>query len=221
MYRGLMLFANLNFNKKVKTIRNAIELNGINQFTTPIITDNPETNWRLFSSISKKIYRFRVQLNTNLSWFNYIQTLNNQTTTNNRNNQTIGLKLSTATKNWPTVSIGYNKSFSQFTGLTTSSLTNDILTFNFDIDFLKSFHFKTDYEVTFNENSLNQKNNYRIGNASLSYNKKDNPFRFEVSAQNYLNNGTIINNSFSDFLISNSTTFTLPRIFLFSISYKL
>ncbi|NHN26358.1 hypothetical protein FIA58_011770 [Flavobacterium jejuense] len=221
MYRGLMLFANVNFNKKIRTIRNSIELDGINQFTTPIITDNPETNWRIFGNISKKIYRFRLQLNTNFSWFNYIQTLNNQTTTNNRNNQAVGLKISTATKKWPTVSVGYNKSFSQFSGLTSSSLTNDVLTFNLDIDFLKSFHFKTDYEVNFNENSLNQKNNYSIGNASLSYHKKDNPFRFEVSAQNYLNNGTIINNSFSDFLISNSTTFTLPRIFLFSISYKL
>ena len=221
MYRGLMLFANVNFNKKVRTIRNSIELDGINQFNTPLITDNPETNWRVFGNVSKKIYRFRLQLNTNLSWFNYIQTLNNQTTTNNRNNQTVGLKISTATKKWPTVSVGYTKSFSQFSGLTSSSLTNDVLSFNLDFDFLKSFHFKTDYEVNYNENSLNQKNKYSIGNASLSYQKKDNPFRFEIAAQNFLNNGTIINNSFSDFLISNTTTFTLPRIFLFSISYKL
>lgn len=221
MYRGLMLFANLNFNKKVRTIRNVIELNGINQFTTPMITDNPETNWRVFGNISKKIYRFRLQLNSNLSWFNYIQTLNNQTTTNNRNNQAIGVKVSTATKKWPSASVGYNKSFSQFSGLTSSKLTNDIFSFSLDIEFLKSFTFKTDYEIIFNENSQNQKTTYRIGNAFLSYQKKDSPFRFELSAQNYLNNGTIINNSFSDFLISNSKTFTLPRIVMLSISYKL
>ncbi|WP_445455688.1 carboxypeptidase-like regulatory domain-containing protein [Flavobacterium sp. HNIBRBA15423] len=221
MYRGLMLFANLNFNKKLRTIRNVIELNGINQFTTPLITDNPETNWRVFGNISKKIYRFRLQLNSNLSWFNYIQTLNNQTTTNNRNNQSIGVKVSTATKKWPSASVGYNKSFSQFSGLTSSKLTNDIFSFSLDIEFLKSFTFKTDYEIIFNENSQNQKAIYRIGNVFLSYQKKDNPFRFELSAQNYLNNGTIINNSFSDFLISNSKTFTLPRIVMLSISYKL
>ena len=117
--------------------------------------------------------------------------------------------------------MAYNKSFSQFSGLTQSSFTNDVLTFDFDIEFLKHFNFKTDYEVTFNENSNNQKTNYRIGNASLSYEKKNNPFRFELIAQNYLNNSTIINNSFSDFLISNSTTFTLPRVVLLSVSYKL
>lgn len=221
MYRGLMLFANINFNKKIRTIRNKVELDGINQFNTPIITDNPETNWRAYGTLSKKIHRFRLQFNSSLSWFSYIQTLNNQTTTNNRNNQAVGVKISTATKKWPSASVGYNKSFSQFSGLTSSQFTNDVFSFSWDIDFLKSFTFKTDYEVTFNENSQNQKTTYRIGNAYLSYQKKDHPLRFELSARNYLNNGTIINNSFSDFLISNSTTFTLPRIILLSISYKL
>ena len=221
MYRSLMLFANINFNKKIRTIRNKVELDGINQFNTPIITDNPETNWRAYGTLSKKIRRFRLQFNSSLSWFSYIQTLNNQTTTNNRNNQAVGVKISTATKKWPSASVGYNKSFSQFSGLTSSQFTNDVFSFSWDIDFLKSFPFKTDYEVTFNENSQNQKTTYGIGNAYLSYQKKDHPLRFELSARNYLNNETIINNSFSDFLISNSTTFALPRIVLLSISYKL
>ncbi|WP_264559998.1 TonB-dependent receptor [Flavobacterium sp. N2270] len=221
MYRGLMLFANASFNKKIRTIRNAIELDGINQFSTPILTDNPETNWRINGNISKKIYRFRLQFNTNLSWFNYVQTLNGTTTTNERNNQSFGLKLRTATKKWPSVSVGYNKDYSQFSGLTKSTFTNDRFSFDLDVDFLKNFNFKTDYEVTFNQNSNNQKTNYRISNAYLSYQKKNNPFRFELSAQNYLNNGLKVNNSFSDFLISNNTTYILPRIIMLSISYKL
>lgn len=221
MYRGLMLFANVSFNKKIRTIRNVIELDGINQFSTPILTDNPETNWRLNANISKKIYRFRLQFTTNVSWFNYIQTLNGTTTSNNRNNQSFGLTLRTATKKWPSVSVGYAKDFSQFSGLTQSDFTNDRITFDLDIDFLKNFIFKTDYEVTFNRNSNNQNNNYRIANAFLSYQKKNNPFRFELSAQNFLNNGTKINNSFSDYLISNTTTYILPRIVMLSISYKL
>lgn len=221
MYRGLMLFANASFNKKIRTIRNVIELDGINQFSTPILTDNPETNWRVNTNISKKIYRFRLQFTTNLSWFNYIQTLNGTTTSNNRNNQSFGLTLRTATKKWPSASIGYKKDFSQFSGLTKSNFTNDRISFDVDIDFLKNFNFKTDYEVTFNQNSSNQTNRFAIANAFLSYQKKNNPFRFELSAQNYLNNGTKINNSFSDFLISNNTTYILPRIVMLSISYKL
>lgn len=221
MYRGLMLFANASYTKKIKTIRNEIGLAGINQFTTPTITDNPETSYRVSGNIDKKIYRFRINFNANLSWFNYLQTINNQTVSNDRNNQSLGIKLRIATKKWPSASVSYNKSFSQFSGLTTSSLTSDRLGFDLDIDFLKHFNFKTDYEVTFNENSNNVATDFRIANAYLSFQKKNNPFRFELSAQNYLNNGTKINNSFSDFMISSSTTYILPRVVLLSVSYKL
>ena len=221
MYRGLMLFANASYTKKIKTIRNEIGLDGINQFTTPTITDNPETSYRVSGNIDKKIYRFRINFNANLSWFNYLQTINNQTVSNDRNNQTLGIKLRTATKKWPSTSVSYNKSFSQFSGLTKSSLTSDRLGFDLDIDFLKHFNFKTDYEVTFNENSNNVATDFRIANVYLSFQKKNNPFRFELSAQNYLNNGTKINNSFSDFMISSSTTYILPRVVLLSVSYKL
>ena len=115
--------------------------------------------------------------------------------------------------------MSYNKSFSQFSGLTKSSLTSDRLGFDLDIDFLKHFNFKTDYQVTFNENSNNLATDFRIANAYLSFQKKNNPFRFELSAQNYLNNGTKINNSFSDFMISSSTTYILPRVVLLTVSY--
>jgi hypothetical protein len=221
MYRGLLINANLSYNKKVNTIRNVVVLNGINQFSTPILTDNPETNWRLYGTISKKIKRIRLQFNSNMSAFKYIQTLNTVTTTNNRNNQSFTLKASTFYRKWPTASIGYTKDFSQFSGLTSSNLTNDRITAEFGIDFLKHFNFKTDYEVTFNQNSNNQKTKYQIGNAYLSYQKKNKPFRFEITAENYLNNGLIVNNSFSDYVISNSKTFILPRVFMLSISYKL
>ena len=221
MYRGLMLFGNASYTKKIKTIRNEIGLDGINQFTTPTITDNPETSYRVSGSIDKKIYRFRINFNANLSWFSYLQTINNQTVSNDRNNQTLGIKLRTATKKWPSASLSYNKSFSQFSGLTKSSLTSDRLGFDLDIDFLKHFNFKTDYQVTFNEKSNNLATDFRIANAYLSFQKKNNPFRFELSAQNYLNNGTKINNSFSDFMISSSTTYILPRVVLLTVSYKL
>ena len=221
MYRGLMLFANASYTKKVRTIRNEVEIDGINQYTTPTITDNPETTYRVSGNIDKKIHKFRIGINANFSWFNYIQTINNQTITNDRNNQNIGIRIRTANKKWPSASISYNKMFSQFSGSTNSTLTSDQIGLDFDIDFLKHFNFKTDYEVTFNENSNNIATDFRIANAYLSFQKKNNPFRFELSAQNYLNNGTKINNSFSDFMISNATTYILPRIVMLTISYKL
>ena len=221
VYRGFMIFAYANYTKKSKTTRNSVELEGINQFTTPILTDNPETTWRVNGSVEKKIYRFKLRINSNLSWFNYFQNLNGIFTANDRNSQNVGINIRTASKTWPTISVGYNKGFSQFSGLTKSAFETDSYSCDFEMDVLQNFTFKTDYQITFNTNTAQQNNQFAVANASLRYHKKNNPFTFEVAAQNYLNNGKIINNSFSDFLISNNTTFILPRIFMLTMSYKL
>lgn len=221
LYRGITWNAMAIFNKKIKTIRNEIELDGINQFNTPILSDNPETNYNVNGSVTKKIYRFSLRFNTSLGWFNYFQTLNNTTTQNNRNNQKIGILFKTAHKKWPGFSIGYTKGFSQFSGLTKSSFQTDALTSDFDINFLKFWTCKFEYENLKNTNNNNQSNFYDIANTSLRYQKKNSPFGFELSANNLFNNKVKNDYSFSDYLISERTTFVLPRVFLFSISYKL
>jgi hypothetical protein len=45
MYHGVSWNGMLIYNKKQKAIRNEIQLDGINQFSTPVLTDNPETNY--------------------------------------------------------------------------------------------------------------------------------------------------------------------------------
>ena len=119
-YRGIIWNGMLNYSKKVKVIRNETQLDGIDQFNTPILTDNPETNIGFNGFVSKRIYRFNLKLNTRLSRFTYSQTLNDVTTNNKRNNQDIGLIFKTAYKKWPDFSIGYSKGFSDFSGLTKS-----------------------------------------------------------------------------------------------------
>lgn len=221
LYRGITWFANANFNKKVRTIRNEIELSGINQFSTPIITDNPETNWRLYGSVDKKIYRFRVGITTSLNWFNYTQRLNDITTQNNRNSQNMGVTLRTAFKDWPSLEVGYDKGFSQFNGITQSNYKTDAFHADGTIDFLKNFVFKFSYENLKNTDNTNQSNFYEIANVSLRYQVKNNPFGFEISGANLFDTTVKNNFSFSDYSISNSAQFVMPRVILFSVSYKL
>jgi hypothetical protein len=53
MYHGVSWNGMLLYNKK-KPIRNEIQLDGINQFSTPVLTDNPETNYSANGSFTKK-----------------------------------------------------------------------------------------------------------------------------------------------------------------------
>jgi hypothetical protein len=221
MYRGITWFAIANLNKKVKTIRNEILLSGINQFSSPIITDNPETNWRIYSSVDKRIYGFKIGITTNFSWFNYTQTLNGIDTKNDRNSQNVGLTLRTANKKWPDLEVGYKKGFSQFSGITESKYKTDAFNANGSIEFLKSFVYKFSYENLKNTDNQNQSNFYEVANMSLRYQKRNNPFGFELSATNIFDNRVKNNFSFSDYSISNSSRFVMPRVILFSVSYKL
>ena len=221
MYRGIMLNAMASFNKKVRTTRNVIELDGINQFNTPILTDNPEMNYRFYGSMSKKIYRFTLKLNSSLSWFNYIQVLNDVATKNDRNNQNIGVSVKTSYKKWPEISVGYTKEYSQFNGITQSDFQSDALNASFETTFLKYWVYKFNYENLKNTNNTNQSNFFETANTSLHYQKKNSPFGFEFTVNNLFNIKAKNDYSFSDFVISERRTFILPRVFLFSVSYKL
>ncbi len=221
MYRGLMLFANASYNRKVNTIRNTVQISGINQFTTPELTDNPETNYRLNANISQKIYRFSVRLNTSLSWFDYLQEVNGIENKNTRNSQNIGLELRTAYKKWPFVKIGFQKGFSQFEGITSAQLQNEQISAGFSHEIIKNISLKLDYDAFTNENANNQNTFFELGSGSLNYQKKNSPFGFELSVYNIFDTQFKNENSFSDFLISEETTFILPRIIMATVRYKL
>jgi ribosomal protein S6 len=221
MYRGIFWNANANFNKKVKTIRNEVILNGINQFTTPILTNNPETNISFNGTFSKKIYRIKLELNPEMTWFTYYQNLNNIESINNQKFQKIGLLLKTAYRKWPSFSIEYKKGFSQFEGITNAKYKTDAIISDLELSFLKSWTFKCNYENLKNTNNNNQTNFFEIANTSLRYQKKNSPIGFELIANNVFDIQKKNDFSFSDYFILEQSTFVLPRILMLSISYKL
>ena len=221
MYRGIMINASINYNKKIQTIRNEIQLSGINQFITPVLTNNPETNWRMNSSLSKKIYRFRININANLNWQKYIQNINNVTTNSERNSQKFGLSLKTAYRKWPEFNIGYTKGSSQLIGVTKTNFASDEFNSDLEIKFLKSWIFYTEYESFKNTDNKKQSNFFNVVNSSIRYQKKNSPYTFELLANNVLDNKIKNNVSVSDYSITESATFILPRAILFSTSYKL
>ena len=221
LYRGITINANVSFNKKTRTTRNEVIIDGINQFTTPILTNNPETTWRWNSAVNKKIYRFNVKLNTNLSWFNYIQKVNNITSVYDRNNQQIGLSVKTAYRKWPDFNIGYTKGFNQLKGLTNSGFKTDEFKISYEKSILKSWTFEIEYENFTNTNFANQSNFFEVANTSLRYHKKNSALSFELFANNFLNNKAKNTNTLSDFMVSEQTNFILPRVVMLLISYKL
>ena len=220
LYKGWMIYANASYTNKTKNIRNSIIFDGINQFTTPIMFEAPETNWLISSNVSKRIYKFNLGLNTSFNGFSYLQALDNITTRNDRTSQRIGLTLRTQNRKWPSVKVGYTHGFNQLRGLQTNDFQTQNLTFSFDHEIIKNIVFKTNYD--WNKNLFeNRTDSFDRLDFSFEYKRKNNPWLFEIKVNNALNTQSRFNNSFSDFLISSQETFILPRVAVFTVSYKL
>ena len=220
LFKDLLIYANANYVNKAKNIRNSIVFDGINQFTTPILFDAPETNWMVNSSINKKIYRFNLGLITTLSGFSYLQQLDNITARNDRSSQLVGLSLRTQYKKWPSARITFNYGLNQLRGVQRSDFKSQNFVGSFDQEVFKNFVFKGNYD--WNKNVFaDRSDRFDRLDFSLEYKRENNPWIFELKVNNALNTQNRFVNSFSDFLISTQETVILPRVVVFMVSYKL
>ena len=223
LYRGLMLFANLNYNKQLRGIRNTVDFNDINQFLTVKMFNNPSEDWRGNINLQKSINNLKYKVDVGFNNSKYIQELNNNIQTNTNNNYDYQFGVETLFDKFPKIEVGFKRTIGNFTASTNTSkfvTTEPFLTV--DYDFSKGFIFNFDYRKSNYQNkTLGQKNTYEIANATLSYKGENSAWSYKITAQNLLNAKFKQSNSFSDFLISDSKTFILPRIILFSVAYNL
>ncbi len=222
LYKGILMSGSIGFNKKIKSIRNKVQLQGIDRFTMPFLTDNPETTWTFRANIRKKLGKLTAKLKGNLHFSDYLQEVNSQISKNESSTQNFGVELATNFKKLPNLEVGYTKGFSKFISAnSTSNFSSENPYINLEYDFLKGFTLLADYSRTNYRDNNNQKNSYEIANASLFYQKEDSAWGFKITGTNILGVDFKNNNSFSDFLISDNKTFILPRIWLFTVTYKL
>jgi hypothetical protein len=223
LYRGLMLFASLNYNKQLRGIRNTVNFNDINQFLTVKMFNNPSEDVRGNINIQKTIKNLKYKVDLGFNNSNYIQELNNTIQINKNNNYDYELGIETLFDNFPTIEIGVKRAVGNFTASTNTSKFVTVEPFvTIDYNFLESFIFNFDYRKSDYQNkTLGQKNTYEIANATLSYKNENSAWSYKIIAQNMFNAQFKQSNRFSDFLISDSRTFILPRIIMFSLGYNL
>ncbi|MDX1830297.1 MAG: carboxypeptidase-like regulatory domain-containing protein [Lutibacter sp.] len=223
LYKGLRLFSGVSYAKKIKGVQNAVQFQSVNQYLSPVLITNPSENWNFNSDISKKIKQFKYHLSGNLSLATYLQNINNSLVTNKNKTWLYEASTKTLFDNFPTIELGFRQSFGNYTS---SNITSKFVTtepfLNIDYDFLKGFIFSMDYtNYKYVNKTYHQKNTYQIANAILSYKKEDSAWSFKIKAQNLFNVQFKQQNSFSSYIISDSKTYILPRIVLFSIGYNL
>ncbi|QTD36275.1 carboxypeptidase-like regulatory domain-containing protein [Polaribacter batillariae] len=223
LYRGVLLNASLNYTKQIRGIRNVVNFDNINQFLTVKLFNNPSEsingNIRLEKRIKEIKYKFNVGFNNSI----YKQEINNSIQINKNNNYNYKVGIETLFDNFPTLEIGLKREIGKFISSNNNSKFATLEPFvSIDYDFLKGFIFNFDYSRSNYQNkTLGQKNIYEIANGTLSYKKQDSAWSYKIIAQNIFNTKFRQSNSFTDYLISDTKTYILPRVFMFSIGYNL
>ena len=223
LYRGLMMHASINYNKQIRGIRSTVDFNDVNQFLTVKMFDDPSEYWRGNFTLQKTIKSLKYKLDVGFNSSKYIQELNGNLQTNKNNSYDYEVGVETLFDNFPTIEVGVKRNIGKFTASTSTSkfiTTEPFITI--DYDFLKGFIFNFDYSKSNYQNkTLGQKNVYEIANATLSYKQENSAWSYKIKAQNLLNAQFKQSNGFSDYLISDTKTFILPRIIMFSVGYNL
>ena len=223
LYRGLMLFANLNYNKQIKGVRSIVDFNDVNQFLTVKMFGNPSEDIQGNIHLEKTIKTIKYKFDVGFSNSKYIQELNGNLQTNKNNNYDYEIGLETLFDNFPTIEVGLKREIGTF--ISSNSTSKFVTTEPFitvDYDFAKGFIFNFDYKRSNYQNTtLGQKNVYEIANTTLSYKKENSAWSYKISAQNLFNAQFKQSNAFSDYVVSDTKTFILPRIMMFSIGYNL
>lgn len=223
VYRGLDLNARVSYNQKIQGFKNTTELVGIDQFSTLIMFVIPENILSGKFSFSKKINQIKYGLVTSGSYNEFFQIVNSITSKNISKTLSVTGKVKTFFKKVPNLELGYTYSPSIYTtSFSSFKFKNNEFFLNLDYVFLKDFTLKADYSrFNYQNEDASIENISDIANASIFYQKEDSPWGFEIEVTNLFNNQFKLENSFSDFLISNQSTFVLPQIFMFKLSYKL
>lgn len=220
MYSGINMYASVNYNQRSKNIRNQVELNGIDQLYTTVMSNQPDTNIDFSTYASKRFKKIELNANTSLGFSTYTQVTNNIDVPSKRNSQSIGSGFKTLFKQAPNINLSYTKSFSQLYSSFDNKTNTDWFSAKVESKFLKHFIAKADYNWS-KTSFQNTKTIVEQANAYFEFHKENSAWTFMLKGNNLLNTGIKNEVSFSDFTTSNTIIHIFPRAILFSVQYKL
>nr|WP_297912282.1 carboxypeptidase-like regulatory domain-containing protein [uncultured Allomuricauda sp.] len=222
LLRGFNLNAGINYTRKTQTIKNTIRLEEIEQFITYTMFNRPENGITANFDISKKVNRIKFRVNGSTSYNEFFQLVNDDVSKNISKSLSVTGRTITTFEKLPNLEVGYTYEPTNFrTGVSSNEFNNTEFFTDLSYDFINDFQLKGDFRrINYENITQNVSNSFEISNISLFYQKEDSPWGVEFSVTNIFDTKFKRQNSFSDFLVSDKTTFIVPRIVMLKMSYK-
>jgi hypothetical protein len=221
VYYDLDLSANLTYTKRIQGFRPTVVLNGLDQYLTTQLISNPSDNMMFRGYIHKKIKQIRYKFNTNIITSHFLQEVNHETQQNSSEKYTLKFALQSLKKDWPSIELGYKHTFLYYTSSGNKSKTNIKIPYlTLEYDFAKNYFLSLDYQY-YNYSSAFSQSQYQIANILLEYQQEKSPWKFNIQLKNAFDMKYKQQTIFSNFLISDTSTYVLPRVILLTVGYKL
>ena len=223
LLRAFYILAELSYTYRINGITNSIVTENQDRLLTPIRLNVPNQNLNGTLIVKKSTNNLKYGITTRLNSSRSSQQVNATISEYKNISGSYRLSAQTLHKKFPVIEVGFKQSLGYYgSGDNTFNFITNEPFFSLDYDFLKSFIFSSDYtHFNYQNKSTATSNTFSISNASLSYGKESSPWNFKLSAQNLFDVKFKNQNSFNVFLVSDQKTFLLPRIVMFSVTYKL
>lgn len=221
LYNYTNINGSLIYTKKENEIKNSTLVNGIGQLASSENSNLPDetlaANFR-YGRTFRKI-KFNAKASSDFSkFYNFRRGDLEETTVHS---YSVSGRLSTNFIKAPNLSVGYLKRINDYG---TATFYTDRPSIKFDALFLNSFVFKADYSYfNYYNKDKTVTNRYGFLEAELSYQKKDSPWEFILSATNLLDTRSLNRDTISQ--VQNTVTtleyFVQPRFVVFTVNYSL
>lgn len=215
-----MLNASVSYTRKEKTIKSITAIEGVEQVSSLIYSNLPETNFNTFFRVSKNWSKSSLGVSAQKGWSDFNQWINNTFLDYKSSYFSYQLSASSWKEKLPFVRASFRQ---VFYNTKSENYSNSYWTATPRIDVsyrMGAFVLKADYDYTYNKQK-NQSESYEFFNASIYYNKEDSPWGFELRVDNLMDIKYKRSHSFSQFMIYDQWTFVQPRTAMFILSYKL
>ncbi len=223
LWKGINLKLDFGYYNDHATFKPITVFDGLDQIRNFVRLDQTEDGFTYGGSFKKRINLISSQISVNRSSGNGFQIINGEILETQNESTRLGGELYTLFDEFPNLSASYLRTYSTYQNTDgISDFIQDRLSLTFDFDLLKHWNASFDYSYNyFKGEQTNTRSTYADSNFKISYVKEGSNWTYELNGTNLFDNEFEQDSSVNNFVISDTRTFIMPRMFLLTVAYKL
>jgi len=223
MFSGLMVFGNVNYQRKRNDLVTTTDFIGINRLFSVLNVEPVNKTLNGDVRVDKSFNKMKFEFGGNWNAFQTNLFLDDQLTQNQQFSQTYDTKLTSTFFKVLEAKIGYSFTANQYvSGRIDNTFTTHSPKLEIDLDLLKGVKLLADYTYSaYLNQAMGTRSDFDFLNAFLSYQREKSPWELKLSVWNIADTRAIRRDSFSESVVSTYSYLVQPRYALLTLKYDL